>query len=39
VTSKSGEKKGAQYAAVYVKKDGKWKINQLIETPLGHFAA
>ena len=34
VTKKSGEKSGAQYAAVYVKKDGKWKISQLIETPL-----
>ena len=35
VTAKSGETSGAQYAAVYVKKDGKWKISQLIETPLG----
>ena len=34
VTAKSGEISGAQYAALYVKKDGKWKINQLIETPL-----
>lgn len=34
VTSKNGETSGAQYAAIYVKKDGKWKINQLIETPL-----
>ena len=34
VTAKNGETSGAQYAAVYVKKDGKWKINQLIESPL-----
>ena len=34
VTAKNGEVSGAQYAAIYVKKDGKWKINQLIETPL-----
>jgi uncharacterized protein (TIGR02246 family) len=34
VTQKSGEISGAQYAAIYVKKDGKWKISQLIETPL-----
>ena len=35
VTGKNGEIGGAQYAAIYVKKDGKWKISQLIETPLG----
>jgi hypothetical protein len=29
---------GAQYAAIYVKKDGKWKINQLIETPLADIS-
>jgi uncharacterized protein (TIGR02246 family) len=34
VTAKNGEMSGAQYAPVYVKKDGKWKISQLIETPL-----
>jgi uncharacterized protein (TIGR02246 family) len=34
VTAKSGETNGAQYAAIYVKKDGKWKMSQLIETPL-----
>src|SRR4051794_5874106 len=33
VTAKNGETSGAEYAAIYVKKDGKWKINQLIETP------
>ena len=35
VTAKNGEISGAQYAAFYVKKDGKWKISQLIESPLG----
>jgi uncharacterized protein (TIGR02246 family) len=34
VTAKNGETSGAQYAAFYVKKDGKWKISQLVETPL-----
>ena len=34
VTAKNGEKSGALYTAIHVKKDGKWKINQLIETPL-----
>jgi hypothetical protein len=34
VTAKDGEKNGALYTAIHVKKDGKWKINQLIETPL-----
>ena len=33
VTAKSGAANGSQYAAIYVKKDGKWKISQLIETP------
>ena len=34
VTAKGGETSSAQYAAVLVKKDGKWKVSQLIETPL-----
>lgn len=34
VTSKAGEESGALYTAIYVKKDGKWKISQLVETPL-----
>ncbi|RBP38050.1 uncharacterized protein (TIGR02246 family) [Roseimicrobium gellanilyticum] len=34
VTAKDGEKSGALYTAIHVKKDGKWKISQLIETPL-----
>ncbi len=33
VTAKNGETNSARYTAIYVKKDGKWKINQLIETP------
>ena len=34
VTAKDGETDRAVYTAIYVKKDGKWKIGQLIETPL-----
>jgi uncharacterized protein (TIGR02246 family) len=34
VTYKSGEIDGALYTAIYVKKDGKWKISHLVETPL-----
>jgi uncharacterized protein (TIGR02246 family) len=34
VTSKSGESSGALYTAIHVKKDGKWKISTLVETPL-----
>ncbi len=34
VTSKSGETSGALYTAVHIKKDGKWKILQLIESPM-----
>jgi uncharacterized protein (TIGR02246 family) len=33
VTSKSGEVNGALYTAIHVKKDGKWKISELVETP------
>jgi len=33
VTTKDGETNGALYTAIYVKKDGKWKISQLVETP------
>lgn len=33
VTAKDGATNGALYTAVYVKKDGKWKISQLVETP------
>jgi hypothetical protein len=33
VTAKDGETNGALYTAIYVKKDGKWKISQLVETP------
>src|SRR4029079_9041339 len=34
VTAKDGEISGALYTAIHVKKDGKWKISQLVETPL-----
>jgi uncharacterized protein (TIGR02246 family) len=33
VTAKDGETNDALYTAVYVRKDGKWKISQLVETP------
>lgn len=32
VTAKNGEASTSLYTAIYVKKDGKWKISQLIET-------
>lgn len=34
VTAKSGEASSARYTAIHVKKDGQWRINQLIESPL-----
>lgn len=34
VVSKSGEEVEALYTAIHVKKDDKWKISQLIETPM-----
>ena len=34
VTAKDGETSSALYTAIHVKKDGKWKISQLIESPL-----
>jgi hypothetical protein len=39
VTTKDGETNGALYTAVYLKKDGKWKISQLIETPQADVTA
>jgi uncharacterized protein (TIGR02246 family) len=33
VTAKDGENSASSYTAIYVKKDGKWKISHLIETP------
>jgi uncharacterized protein (TIGR02246 family) len=33
VTAKDGESSGALYTAIHVRKDGKWKITQLVETP------
>lgn len=34
VTAKSGETNSALFTAIHVKKDGKWKISQLIESPM-----
>jgi uncharacterized protein (TIGR02246 family) len=34
VTAKNGETSGALYSAIHQKKEGGWKISQLIETPL-----
>ena len=34
VTAKNGEKSSDLYTAIHVKKDGKWRINQLIESPV-----
>jgi uncharacterized protein (TIGR02246 family) len=34
VTTKNGEVSGALYTAIHVKKGDKWKISQLVETPL-----
>jgi uncharacterized protein (TIGR02246 family) len=34
VTGKDGESNSELYTAIHVKKDGKWKINQLIESPV-----
>lgn len=34
VTAKNGDASAALYTAIYVRKDGKWKISQLVETTL-----
>ncbi len=34
VTSKNGESSSELFTAIQVKKDGKWKISQLIESPM-----
>jgi uncharacterized protein (TIGR02246 family) len=34
VTAKNGETNSDLYTAIHIKKDGKWKINQLIESPV-----
>jgi hypothetical protein len=39
VTSKDGDTSGALYNAIHVKKEGKWKITQLTETPLPDLSA
>ena len=33
-TAKSGETNSELYTAIHIKKDGKWKISQLIESPV-----
>jgi uncharacterized protein (TIGR02246 family) len=38
VTTKGGETTGALFSAVYVNKGGKWKISQLVETPMPDVA-
>lgn len=34
VTPKTGEPSASLYTAIHVKKDGKWKISQLVESPM-----
>ncbi len=34
VTAKNGETNSARYTAIHIKKDDKWKISQLIESPV-----
>ncbi|RBP48178.1 uncharacterized protein (TIGR02246 family) [Roseimicrobium gellanilyticum] len=34
VTEKNGDTSGALYTAIHVKKDGKWRITNLVESPL-----
>lgn len=39
VTSKSGEVSEGLYTAIHVKKDGAWKISQLIDMPVAEITA
>jgi uncharacterized protein (TIGR02246 family) len=39
VTAKDGAVDSSQYTAIHVKKDGKWKIGQLVESPLPNIPA
>lgn len=39
VTAKDGATDSSQYTAIHVKKDGKWKISQLVESPLPSISA
>jgi uncharacterized protein (TIGR02246 family) len=39
VTSKNGDAAQGLYTAIQLKQDGKWKISQLIETPLPEITA
>lgn len=34
VTAESGDTSGALYTAIHVRRSGRWKISQLVETPL-----
>ena len=34
ITAKSGEKTESLYTAIHVKKDGNWKISELVESPM-----
>lgn len=39
VTAKDGSTDSSQYTAIHVKKDGKWKISQLVESPVPDVSA
>jgi len=39
VTSKNGDTDGSLYTVIYTKKDGQWKISNLVETPLPTVSA
>ena len=39
VTAKDGTTDSSQYTAIHVKKEGKWKISQLVESPLPSVSA
>lgn len=39
VISKTGEVAEALFTAVHVKKDGKWKISEVVETPMAEISA
>jgi uncharacterized protein (TIGR02246 family) len=39
VTHKNGETSDSLFTAIYVKKDGKWKISQLVESPTPSLTA
>jgi uncharacterized protein (TIGR02246 family) len=39
VTARDGATDSSQYTAIHVKKEGKWKISQLVESPLPSVSA